>query len=112
MDMYTLHKEFIDKSLYQRINLVLDHEVEIKSIEELYLEQKPFDYNISLPESISEYDLKNFQMTILEASIKDFPYHKRKCKNCDNIFFLTYNQIQQGSNSVRIYCEDCRGIKH
>lgn len=112
MDMINVYKEFIGKGLYQRINLILDHEIDIKSIQELYTDLLPFDYNISYPESVSEPDLKNFQMIILEASIKKLPYHKRKCKKCNNEFILTFDEIQLGSNSTRIYCDECRNFKH
>ena len=112
MDMINVYKEFIGKGLYQRINLILDHEIDIKSMQELYTDLPPFDYNISRPESISELDLKNFQMIILEASIKKLPYHRRKCDKCGNTFTLTFDQIQSGSNCIRTQCETCCVFKH
>lgn len=110
--MIEVYKEFIGKGLYQRINLILDHEIDIESIQELYADLPPFDYNISYPESISEHDLKNFQMVILEASIKKLPYHKIKCSKCNKEFTLTFDEIQLGSNCIRTQCKDCCIFKH
>lgn len=88
-------KEFEGKQIYERIELILNNKAVIHDINELFENPCIYDYNVSRPDSISNHDLKEFQMKILDATIHENKiYHIAKCTKCGKIRTYTYDKVQ------------------